>query len=178
CGSPAPSAYPFADSPIATTCHESGQPAPEETASRWSSAATKSLSEDAAMATPQTPARPARAKQKRGEGQWALGYREPLNPNERSKKDDHPLNVRARIENIYAHRGFDAIDPGDLRGRFRWFGLYTQRKPGIDGGRTATLEPEELDDRYFMLRVRIDGGALTTGQLTVLGEMSQTYARD
>ena len=89
------------------------------------------------MATPtrQTPARPARAKQKRGEGQWALGYREPLNPNERSKKDDHPLNVRARIENIYAHRGFDAIDPGDLRGRFRWFGLYTQRKTGIDGGK-------------------------------------------
>lgn len=132
------------------------------------------------MATPtrQTPARPARAKQKRGEGQWALGYREPLNPNERSKKDDHPLNVRARIENIYAHRGFDAIDPGDLRGRFRWFGLYTQRKPGIDGGRTATLEPEELDDRYFMLRVRLDGGALTTAQLTVLGEISQAYARD
>ncbi|WP_372666682.1 nitrite/sulfite reductase [Amycolatopsis kentuckyensis] len=130
------------------------------------------------MATPQTPARPARVKQKRGEGQWALGYREPLNPNERSKKDDHPLNVRARIENIYAHRGFDAIDPGDLRGRFRWFGLYTQRKPGIDGGRTATLEPEELDDRYFMLRVRLDGGALTTEQLTVLGEISQAYARD
>ena len=40
------------------------------------------------------------------------------------------------------------------------------------------LEPEELDDEYFMLRVRIDGGALTTEQLTVLGEISQTYARD
>ncbi|KAA9158621.1 nitrite/sulfite reductase [Amycolatopsis acidicola] len=119
-----------------------------------------------------------RVKQRRGEGQWALGYREPLNPNERSKKDDHPLNVRARIENIYAHGGFDSIDPGDLRGRFRWYGLYTQRKPGIDGGRTATLEPEELDDEYFMLRVRIDGGDLTTQQLAVIGEVSQTYARD
>jgi sulfite reductase (ferredoxin) len=115
---------------------------------------------------------------RRGEGQWALGYREPLNPNERSKKDDNPLNVRDRIENIYAHTGFAGIDPADLRGRFRWFGLYTQRKPGIDGGRTATLEPEELDDEYFMLRVRIDGGAVTTEQLTVLGEISQTYARD
>ncbi|PXY20434.1 sulfite reductase [Prauserella sp. PE36] len=122
--------------------------------------------------------RPARTKQRRGEGQWALGYREPLNPNERSKKDDHPLNVRARIENIYARGGFDSIDPGDLRGRFRWYGLYTQRKPGIDGGRTATLEPEELDDSYFMLRVRLDGGALTTDQLALLGEISQTYARD
>jgi sulfite reductase (ferredoxin) len=127
--------------------------------------------------TPNTSRAP-RVKQRRGEGQWALGYREPLNPNERSKRDDNPLNVRARIENIYAHRGFDSIDPGDLRGRFRWFGLYTQRKPGIDGGRTATLEPEELDDRYFMLRVRIDGGALTTEQLAVLGEISQTHARD
>ncbi|WP_433269806.1 nitrite/sulfite reductase [Actinosynnema sp. CS-041913] len=121
---------------------------------------------------------PQRAKQRRGEGQWALGYREPLNPNERSKKDDNPLNVRSRIENIYAHGGFDSIDPADLRGRFRWYGLYTQRKPGIDGGRTATLEPEELDDEYFMLRVRIDGGRLTTSQLALIGELSQTYARD
>ncbi|MBP2474100.1 sulfite reductase (ferredoxin) [Crossiella equi] len=129
------------------------------------------------MVPPTSP--PARApKQRRGEGQWALGYREPLNPNERSKKDDNPLNVRARIENIYAHGGFDSIDPADLRGRFRWYGLYTQRKPGIDGGRTAVLEPEELDDEYFMLRVRVDGGALSTEQLRVLGEISQTYARD
>ncbi|GLW93675.1 nitrite/sulfite reductase [Actinokineospora globicatena] len=129
--------------------------------------------------TPVSPTKPAAArKPPRGEGQWALGYREPLNPNERSKKDDNPLNVRARIENIYAKGGFDSIDPGDLRGRFRWYGLYTQRKPGIDGGRTATLEPEELDDSYFMLRVRTDGGAVTTEQLAVLGEVSQTYARD
>ncbi|MGI9085346.1 MAG: nitrite/sulfite reductase [Aeromicrobium sp.] len=126
----------------------------------------------------QTPGRPARARQKRGEGQWALGYREPLNPNEQSKKDDNPLNVRARIENIYAHRGFDSIDPGDMRGRFRWWGLYTQRRPGIDGGKTATLEPEELDDRYFMLRVRIDGGRLDLEQLRAVADLSVQHARD
>jgi len=114
----------------------------------------------------------------RGEGQWALGHREPLNPNERSKKDDNPLNVRARIETIYAHRGFDSIDPADLRGRFRWFGLYTQRRPGIDGGRTAILEPEELDDRYFMLRIRIDGGQLSLAQLRTIASISQRFGRD
>jgi sulfite reductase (ferredoxin) len=114
----------------------------------------------------------------RGEGQWALGYREPLNPNEQTKKDDNPLNVRARIENIYAHYGFASIDPNDLRGRFRWWGLYTQRKPGIDGGRTAVLEPHELDDEYFMLRVRIDGGQLTTEQLRTIADISTTFARD
>jgi sulfite reductase (ferredoxin) len=125
-----------------------------------------------------TPAGPNAAKRTRGEGQWKLGHREPLNPNERTKRDDDGLNVRARIEDVYSKRGFDSIDPADLRGRMRWWGLYTQRRPGIDGGRTAVLEPEELDDRYFMLRVRLDGGALTTAQLRALGEISQTHARD
>ena len=107
-----------------------------------------------------------------------MGHLEPLNPNERTKKDDDGLNVRRRIETIYALRGFDSIDPADLRGRMRWWGLYTQRRPGIDGGRTGSLEPEELDDSYFMMRVRIDGGALSTEQLRVLAEVSQSYARD
>lgn len=115
---------------------------------------------------------------RKGDGQWALGYREPLNANEQMKKDDDALNVRARIENIYSKRGFDSIDPGDLRGRFRWWGLYTQRRQGIDGGKTATLEPEELDDRYFMLRVRIDGGQLDLEQLRTIGDLSIEYGRD
>ncbi|NJP32258.1 nitrite/sulfite reductase [Micromonospora thermarum] len=130
-------------------------------------------------ARPEDPARPVRAPRRpRGEGQWALGHREPLNPNERIKKDDDPLNVRARIENIYAHRGFASIDPQDLRGRFRWWGLYTQRKAGIDGGRTAVLEPHELEDEFFMLRVRVDGGQLSLAQLRVIADISREFARD
>jgi sulfite reductase (ferredoxin) len=116
-------------------------------------------------------------RRKRGEGQWALGYREPLNKNEESKKYDDGLNVRQRIIDIYAKGGFDSIDPADLRGRMRWYGLYTQRRPGIDGGKTAILEPEELDDRYFMLRVRIDGGQLSSEQLRVISDISVKYAR-
>jgi sulfite reductase (ferredoxin) len=116
-------------------------------------------------------------KRKRGEGQWALGYREPLNKNEENKRNDDGLNVRQRIIDIYSKYGFDSIDPADLRGRFRWYGLYTQRRPGIDGGKTAVLEPEELDDRYFMLRVRIDGGRLSNDQLRVIAYISRRYAR-
>jgi sulfite reductase (ferredoxin) len=116
-------------------------------------------------------------KRKRGEGQWALGYREPLNKNEENKRNDDGLNVRQRIIDIYSKYGFDSIDPADLRGRFRWYGLYTQRRPGIDGGKTAVLEPEELDDRYFMLRVRIDGGQLSNDQLRVIAYVSRRYAR-
>ncbi len=118
-----------------------------------------------------------KSRRKRGEGQWALGYREPLNKNEESKKNDDGLNVRQRIIDVYSRNGFDSIDPADLRGRFRWFGLYTQRRPGIDGGKTAVLEPEELDDRYFMLRVRIDGGQLDNRQLKTIADISRRYAR-
>jgi sulfite reductase (ferredoxin) len=115
---------------------------------------------------------------KRAEGQWSLGFREPLNKNEQSKKDDDPLNVRARIVNVYSKRGFDSIDPADLRGRFRWMGLYTQRKPGIDGGKTGALEEEELDDRYFMLRVRSDGALLGAPQLRALGSIGLDFAQN
>ena len=139
-----------------------------------------------AASTQEAPARPVRERgtgdgppprRGRGEGQWALGYREPLNKNEENKKNDDGLNVRQRIIDIYSKHGFDSIDPADLRGRFRWFGLYTQRKPGIDGGRTAVLEPEELDDRYFMLRIRIDGGQLDERQLRAISDVSRKYAR-
>jgi sulfite reductase (ferredoxin) len=122
------------------------------------------------------PTRPP-GQRKRGEGQWALGYREPLNKNEENKKNDDGLNVRRRIVDVYAKAGFDSIDPADLRGRFRWYGLYTQRRPGIDGGKTAILEDEDLDDRYFMLRVRIDGGRLSLDQLRAIADVSTKYAR-
>lgn len=128
--------------------------------------------EKTATATPRR-----KAGRHRGEGQWAMGHHTPLNGNEQLKKDDDSLNVRTRIETIYSKRGFDSIDPNDLRGRMRWWGLYTQRRAGIDGGKTAVLEPEELEDKYFMMRVRIDGGKLTTRQLRVIGEISQEYAR-
>jgi sulfite reductase (ferredoxin) len=124
-----------------------------------------------------TPTR-ASSRPPRGEGQWALGYREPLNPNERMKKDSDGLEVRQRILDIYAKSGFDSIDPGDLRGRMRWMGLYTQRAQGIPGGKTAVLEPEELEDSYFMLRVRIDGGQLSSEQLRVIGGISTEFGRD
>ena len=119
--------------------------------------------------------RPTRSKQT---GQWALGQREPLNPNEQFKADDNGLNVRERVETIYAREGFASIPEADLRGRLRWWGLYTQRRPGIDGGRTATLPLEELDDEYFMLRIRSDGGMLTRDQLRTIAEISTRFGRD
>ncbi|MFC2473913.1 MAG: nitrite/sulfite reductase, partial [Actinomyces sp.] len=86
------------------------------------------------------PARTVRPPRKaQSNGQWALDGRKPLNDNEAFKQDGSPLAVRDRIVNIYGPGGYETIAPDDLNGRFRWWGPYTQRKQGIDGGRTARL---------------------------------------
>ena len=122
-----------------------------------------------------TTARPAKP---RNEGQWALGNREPLNPNEEMKQAGAPLDVRERIETIYAVNGFDSIDKSDLRGRFRWWGLYTQREQGYDGTFTGDDNAELLEARYFMMRVRCDGGALSAAALRTVGQISTEFGRD
>jgi len=68
-----------------------------------------------------------RVPRTRGEGQWGLGYHEPLNTAEQIKKEDDGLNVRERIDRIFAPGGFRSIGKQDLRSRMRWWGLYTQR---------------------------------------------------
>ncbi|MCB9411882.1 MAG: nitrite/sulfite reductase [Actinobacteria bacterium] len=131
-----------------------------------------------AEAGPVRRARPAsRPRKPRDEGQWALGSRTPLNPNEEFKAADGGLNVRQRIETVYARDGFGSIPEDDLRGRFRWWGLYTQRRPGIPGGKTASLPVEELDDEFFMLRIRSDGGALNSRQLRTIAGISAEFGR-
>ncbi|OBH62094.1 sulfite reductase [Mycobacterium colombiense] len=120
----------------------------------------------------------ARAAKPRNEGQWALGNREPLNPNEEMKQAGAPLDVRERIETVYAQNGFDSIDKSDLRGRFRWWGLYTQREQGYDGTFTGDDNAELLEARYFMMRVRCDGGALSAAALRTVGQISTEFGRD
>ena len=122
-----------------------------------------------------TTARPAKT---RSEGQWALGDREPLNDTEQIKHDDAPLNVRDRILNVYAKKGFDSIEKSDLRGRFRWMGLYTQREQGYDGNWTGDEHIDTIEAKYFMMRVRSDGKPMTAATVRTLGQISTEFARD
>ncbi len=113
----------------------------------------------------------------RSNGQWNVDGPTPLNANEEFKAADNGLNVRERIEQIYSKQGFASIPTDDVHGRFRWWGLYTQRRPGIDGGRTGSLSTDELSDEYFMLRVRLDGGTLSLEQLRTVADISVEFAR-
>jgi sulfite reductase (ferredoxin) len=79
---------------------------------------------------------------------------------ERIKREKDGLDVWADIER-YATTGFHEIDPDDLD-RFKWYGLYTQR-PAEDG--------------FFMLRIRIPNGVLSSEQLETIGWLSKVYAR-
>src|ERR1700739_2564038 len=122
-----------------------------------------------------TTARPAKT---RNEGQWALGNRKPLNDTEQIKHQDAPLNVRDRILNVYAEQGFDSIDKSDLRGRFRWMGLYTQREQGYDGNWTGDEHIDTIEAKYFMMRGRCAGQAMSAATLPTLGQVSTEFARD
>jgi sulfite reductase beta subunit-like hemoprotein len=75
------------------------------------------------------------------------------------KREKDGLDVWQDIER-YAQTGFDAIDPGDLD-RFRWYGLYTQRP---------------VEDKRFMLRIKVPNGILNADQLETIGWLSQVYA--
>ncbi|KZS74449.1 sulfite reductase [Mycobacterium kansasii] len=122
-----------------------------------------------------TAARPAKT---RNEGQWALGQHEPLNDAEQFKQEDAPLNVRDRILNVYAKQGFDSIEKSDLRGRFRWMGLYTQREQGYDGTWTGEENTDTIEAKYFMMRVRSDGKPMSAATVRALGQISTDFARD
>ncbi|MDN6660488.1 MAG: nitrite/sulfite reductase [Corynebacterium variabile] len=104
--------------------------------------------------------------------------KEPLNGDERIKQEDAGLAVADRVREIYAKKGFDSIPPEDLAPRFKWIGMYTQRRQDMDGEQTGTLTNAELQDRYFMMRIRLDGGQVTPQQLRVIGGISADFARN
>ena len=112
------------------------------------------------------------------QGQWLIDGREPLNDDERIKKEDAGFAVKQRVIDTYSKQGFDSIPAEDLAPRFKWIGLYTQRKQGLSGEHTGVKTNAELQDKYFMLRVRLDGGQTTTEGIRTIGEISRDFARD
>ncbi|WP_423446426.1 nitrite/sulfite reductase [Kocuria sp. KSNUG] len=110
-------------------------------------------------------------------GQWKVSGRTPLNHNEEFKAEENSLSVQRRIIEEYSKTGYASIPADDVHGRFRWLGLYTQRKQGVEGASTSKLDAESLSDEYFMQRIRLDGGQLSTMQARVLGEISREFAR-
>lgn len=79
---------------------------------------------------------------------------------EEIKASKDGLDVIADIHR-YAEAREHQIAPED-EALFKWYGVYTQRP---------------ADDGYFMVRIRIPGGQLSSEQLTAIAELSSAYGR-
>lgn len=119
---------------------------------------------------------PTKPRAKKPEGQWRIDGTAPLNHDEEIKQAAPVLEVKQRVIDTYSKTGFDSIDREDLYPRFKWLGLYTQRKQNL-GGEFTGEDNSVLEDKYFMMRVRFDGGICSTAQARAVGELSRDYAR-
>ena len=126
--------------------------------------------------TVSTATREVKARAKKPEGQWRIDGTDPLNHDEEVKQREPVMEVKQRVIDTYAKGGFDSIDREDLYPRFKWLGLYTQRKQNLGGEHTGE-DNSVLEDKYFMMRIRFDGGICSTEQARVVGEISRDYAR-
>ena len=117
-----------------------------------------------------------RTRPKKSEGQWLIDGSAPLNHDEEITQASPVLDVKQRVIDVYSKGGFDSIDREDLYPRFKWLGLYTQRKQNL-GGEFTGEDNSVLEDKYFMMRIRFDGGICSTAQARAVGELSGDYAR-
>jgi ferredoxin-nitrite reductase len=93
------------------------------------------------------------------EATWAANP-DKLNKVELLKLEKDGLDVIRTIIEEYAHKGYESI-PEDELNRFKWAGVYEQ-KPR---------------DGHFMMRIRINGGIMTSAQARALAGISKDYGR-
>ena len=92
---------------------------------------------------------------------------------ERLKREKNPWQGLDEIRR-FAREGFTAIPPEWIGTYFRWWGVYTQGDgAGVIGGKNG--EGKALP--YFMVRIRIPNGLLTSHQLRTIAHVTAQHAR-
>ncbi len=75
----------------------------------------------------------------------------------------------------YAKGGRDTVAPEWANLYFKWWGIYTQGDGlGVTGGKGG----EGVTTEFFMMRIGIPNGLLTSHQLRTIGKLTQKYARN
>jgi sulfite reductase (ferredoxin) len=75
----------------------------------------------------------------------------------------------------FAREGRAAVLPEWAEFYFKWWGVYTQGDgAGVTGGKDGVGKATE----YFMMRIGLPNGLLTSHQLRVIGELTKKYARN
>jgi sulfite reductase (ferredoxin) len=75
----------------------------------------------------------------------------------------------------FAREGRTAVLPEWAEFYFKWWGVYTQGDGlGVTGGKDGVGKATE----YFMMRIGLPNGLLTSHQLRVIGDLTKKYARN
>jgi sulfite reductase (ferredoxin) len=75
----------------------------------------------------------------------------------------------------YAREGRSSVPAEWGEFYFKWWGVYTQGDGlGVTGGKDGVGKATE----YFMMRIGLPNGLLTSRQLRVIGELTRNYARN
>jgi len=92
---------------------------------------------------------------------------------ERLKREKNPLEGLEEIRR-FAREGHASIPPEWLGTYLRWWGVYTQ---GDGAGAIGGPNGEGKVKPYFMVRIRIPNGILTSHQLRTVAQLTENYAR-
>ena len=92
---------------------------------------------------------------------------------ERFKRELNPWEARAAIDR-FARDGYESIPPEWFATYFRWWGVYSQ---GDGVGAVGGKGGEGKATRFFMVRIRIPGGALQAHQVRTLADLAERHAR-
>src|ERR1035437_9614232 len=94
--------------------------------------------------------------------------------NERLKLAKNPWEAWDEVRE-FARQGRDSVLPEWSGIYFKWWGIYTQ---GDGIGVTGGVGGEGRMSQYFMLRIGIPNGLLTSHQLRVIGQITRKHARN
>jgi sulfite reductase (ferredoxin) len=92
---------------------------------------------------------------------------------ERLKREKNPWECLDEIR-TFARHGQGAIPEAWLKTYFRWWGVYTQ---GDGAGAIGGAGGEGKAVPYFMVRIRLVNGAISSQQLRAVAGLSERYAR-
>lgn len=93
---------------------------------------------------------------------------------ERLKLAKNPWDAWDEVRE-FAKQGRDAVLPEWTGLYFKWWGVYTQ---GDGVGATGGVGGEGKATEFFMMRIGLPNGLLTSHQLRVIGELTKKYARN
>src|ERR1017187_6159830 len=93
---------------------------------------------------------------------------------ERLKREKNPWEAFDEVRE-FARQGRSSVLPDWAGLYFKWWGIYTQ---GDGVGATGGKGGEGVTSDYFMMRIGIPNGILTSSQLRVIAELTKKHARN